>query len=393
MGDRMNGEKIEMKINEFLPILRGCLIKHYNTNSQIKKSLILYSFTSQEARDFASNEPSSLRNSPVESQNAGNPPLNINLMENYESIEKVKLETNMKIKDFINRNKRVPDIITVAGCGIIQVIIRENMKDKVALVTGAAGAIGSGICKELLEQGYNIAVTDLPGENLDSVFEEFEKEAEERVVKSPLDVTSEKSVIAGFNKVIKNWGGVDIVIANAGIPLVDSLLDMDLEDFKKLERVNIEGTLLTIREAGKKMILQNVGGDIVLISTKNVFSPGARFGAYSATKAAAHQLARIASLEYAEYDIRVNMVAPDAVFSSDISESGLWKQVGPDRMEDKGIHEIKDLESYYRNRNLLKEKITAKDVAKGVMFFVERMTPTTGVTLPVDGGLPDATPR
>ena len=130
----------------------------------------------------------------------------------------------------------------------------------------------------------------------------------------------------------------------------------------------------------------------MLVSTKNVFAPGARFGAYSATKAAAHQLARIASLELAEIDVRVNMVSPDAVFSHGPRRSGLWAEVGPDRMKARGLDE-KGLEDYYRRRNLLKTRVTAVHVAKAVLFFATRQTPTTGATIPVDGGLPDATPR
>jgi NAD(P)-dependent dehydrogenase (short-subunit alcohol dehydrogenase family) len=140
------------------------------------------------------------------------------------------------------------------------------------------------------------------------------------------------------------------------------------------------------------LTLQGTGGDIIVISTKNVFAPGARFGAYSATKAASHQLARIASLELAEFGIRVNMVAPDAVFSDGAYKSGLWAAVGPDRMKARGLDEA-GLEEYYRNRNLLKAKVTAQHVANAVLFFVTHQTPTTGATIPVDGGLPDATPR
>jgi NAD(P)-dependent dehydrogenase (short-subunit alcohol dehydrogenase family) len=159
-----------------------------------------------------------------------------------------------------------------------------------------------------------------------------------------------------------------------------------------LEKVNVEGTLLTIVEAGRLLSRQGTGGDIVLISTKNVFAPGAKFGAYSATKAASHQLARIASLELAEFGIRVNMVAPDAVFSDGSYKSGLWATVGPDRMKARGLDQA-GLEEYYRNRNLLKARVTAQHVANAVLFFVTHQTPTTGATIPVDGGLPDATPR
>jgi len=181
-------------------------------------------------------------------------------------------------------------------------------------------------------------------------------------------------------------------VLNAGIAMVAPLMDLDPDAFRKLEKVNVEGTLLTLAEAGRCLCRQDTGGDIILVSTKNVFSPGAQFGAYSATKAASHQLARIASLEYAPFDIRVNMVAPDAVFSDGKRKSGLWAEVGPSRMKARGLDE-KGLEEYYRNRNLLKARVTATHVANAVLFFATRQTPTTGATIPVDGGLPDATPR
>ena len=150
--------------------------------------------------------------------------------------------------------------------------------------------------------------------------------------------------------------------------------------------------MLTIAEAARHFIRQATGGDIIVMSTKNVPAPGAGFGAYSATKAACHQLGRIASLELAQYGVRVNMVAPDAVFSEGKYRSGLWEQIGPDRMRARGLDEA-GLHEYYRSRNLLKATITGRHVANAVLFFATRQTPTTGATIPVDGGLPDATPR
>ena len=214
----------------------------------------------------------------------------------------------------------------------------------------------------------------------------------DRVVGLPLDVTDAASVSAAFEKTIEAFGGIDIVVINAGLAHVSPLVGMNLDAFRKLERVNVEGTLLLLSQAGKLFALQNTGGDVVLVSTKNVFAPGAKFGAYSATKAAAHQLCRIASIEFAEMGVRVNMVAPDAVFSHGATKSGLWAQVGPDRMKARGLDE-KGLEEYYRQRNLLKARVTAEHVARAVVFFVTRQTPTTGATIPVDGGLPDASPR
>ncbi|MBN2242366.1 MAG: bifunctional aldolase/short-chain dehydrogenase [Acidobacteria bacterium] len=269
---------------------------------------------------------------------------------------------------------------------------RLPLERKTALITGAAGAIGSGIAQELLEQGCHVAVSDVDGSRMKELVEELRISFGSRVLGVALDITNPQSVTEGFNSVIRSWGGLDIAVLNAGMAHVSPIESMDIETFQKLEKINVEGTLGMLNGCARHFRLQGTGGDIVLISTKNVFAPGARFGAYSATKAAAHQLARIASQEFAEFDVRVNMVAPDAVFSNGNRRSGLWDRIGPDRMAARGLS-AEGLEEYYRNRNLLKARITARHVAKAVLFFITRQTPTTGATLPVDGGLPDATPR
>ncbi len=269
---------------------------------------------------------------------------------------------------------------------------RSPLASSVALVTGAAGAIGSAISEALLDEGCHVAVTDLPGERLEGLVRELQQAGYHRAAGVAIDVTEPESVARGFEAVSRQWGGVDLVIVNAGAAWVSPLEEMQLESFRKLEKVNVEGSLSVMAEAARLFRKQGTGGDVVVISTKNVFAPGARFGAYSATKAAAHQLARIASLEMAEIGVRVNMVAPDAVFSHAGRKSGLWSEVGPDRMRARGLSEA-ELEEYYRKRNLLKARVTARHVARAVLFFASRQTPTTGATLPVDGGLPDATPR
>lgn len=306
-------------------------------------------------------------------------------------------EITDKLKSEIAQFSGAPSYIAFPDNEIYEVrrVSREQalpLENKIAVVTGAAGAIGAGICKGLMEQGCWVAAADISQENLDSLLDELRKIDEERCCGILMDVTKRDSVVSGFGKVIRKWGGLDILVANAGIAHVASLMEMELEDFQALEKVNIEGTLLTIAEAGRVLCRQNMGGDIILISTKNVFAPGAQFGAYSASKAASHQLARIASLEYAPFGIRVNMVAPDAVFSEGERKSGLWQMVGPSRMKARGLSE-KQLEEYYQNRNLLKAKVTPRHVANAVIFFATHQTPTTGATIPVDGGLPDSTPR
>ena len=269
---------------------------------------------------------------------------------------------------------------------------RAPLRGHVAVVTGAAGAIGTGITEGLLNAGCLVAATDLPGGPLTTLVREMEARFPERIIGLPLDVTDPESVAAAFDQLARAWGGVDLVIPNAGVAAVAPLTGLTLDRYRKLEQVNVEGTLLVLAEAARVFRRQATGGDIVLVSTKNVFSPGAGFGAYSSTKAAAHQLARVASLELAADDVRVNMVAPDAVFACGACRSGLWAEVGPDRMKARGLDEA-GLEAYYQNRNLLKVQVTAAHVARAVLFFATRQTPTTGATIPVDGGLPDSTPR
>lgn len=291
-----------------------------------------------------------------------------------------------------------PARLAFEGAGVLEVTAPPApdagpLANKVAVVTGAAGAIGRGITRALLEHGCRVLATDAREDALADMRARFaEYDARGMLLTAVMDVTDGDSVAAGLDAAVCRWGGLDIAIVNAGIAHVAALAELDIETFRRLERVNVEGTLLTIRESSRVMTAQGTGGDIVLISTKNVFAPGARFGAYSATKAASHQLARIASLELAEHGIRVNMVAPDAVFHDDDQPSGLWATVGPDRMKARGLTE-QQLEAYYQSRNLLKARVTTRHVANAVLFFVTHQTPTTGATIPVDGGLPDATPR
>ncbi|HEX4953955.1 MAG TPA: bifunctional aldolase/short-chain dehydrogenase [Thermoanaerobaculia bacterium] len=268
----------------------------------------------------------------------------------------------------------------------------EPLGGTVALLTGAAGAIGAGVARCLLEAGVHLALADLAGPRLAGLAEELGASFPGRVLAVEADVTDAASVAEAFAATAAEWGGVDLVVANAGLAHVAPLTKLDPAAFRRLAAVNTEGVLYTLAEAGRLFERQGTGGDVVLISTKNVPAPGASFGAYSATKAAAHQLARVASLELAALDVRVNLVAPDAVFGDAGRPSGLWQEVGPSRMQARGLDPA-GLEDYYRQRNLLKARVTARHVGEAVLFFALRRTPTTGATLPVDGGLPEATPR
>ncbi len=362
--------------------------------------VILKSLTSREAVDFAgSAKNAEAERYPEPLVRGEKPPLFVDAVDADGSVEDAREQLDNAIGPYSEQFGSKPRIICLAGLGILYLCEKDNtdlpLRNKVALVTGAAGAIGYGICCGLLESGCHLVATDLPGKKLDSFtadLKQIRPGPGDRVIGVPIDVTDKASVVRGFESAILTWGGIDIVVVNAGIPLVSYLKDMDFHAFRKLEKVNVEGALLTLAEAAQLFILQGIGGDIIVISTKNVPSPGAGFGAYSATKAACHQLGRIASIELAQYGVRVNMVAPDGVFSEGKYKSGLWAQVGPDRMRARGLDE-EGLQEYYRNRNLLKIQITGRHVANAVLFFATRQTPTTGVTIPVDGGLPDATPR
>jgi len=378
-------------------ILRRLLSEPTGSHDIPFNPVIINSQTDKKVIDLVSSSSAqSLKNCPEPLNKIDKPVLHLSSLE-YDSHEKLAAQMDSAVRNYTTKHGCKPQAVCCPGVAVFYVTSGESdssapLKNKIALVTGSAGAIGYGICKTLLEKGSRVAVTDLPGDRLDDFVNEFKNQAGDYVVGVPMDVTDKDSVARSFEKVTEAWGGIDIVVVNAGIALVCSLIEMDIDEFRKLEKVNVEGTLLTLAEAGRHFKLQGIGGDIVVISTKNVFAPGAKFGAYSATKAASHQLARIASLEFAEFGVRVNMVSPDAVFSGGKYKSGLWQQVGPDRMRARGLDE-KGLEEYYRNRNLLKTSVTAQHVANAVLFFATRQTPTTGATIPVDGGLPDATPR
>jgi len=206
------------------------------------------------------------------------------------------------------------------------------------------------------------------------------------------DVTDPKSMEAALDATARRFGGLDILVVNAGVAHVQPVAEMDPEAFRRVTEVNLLGAMHVLRAAAGRLMRQGLGGDIVYVSSKNVFAPGADFGAYSASKAGAHQLMRVAALELAAHDIRVNAVLPDAVFGDEEVPSGLWRRVGPDRARSRGMS-VEDLPAFYRERNLLKTAVTGGDVGRVVAFFVQRRAPMTGAALPVDGGVAAAFPR
>jgi rhamnose utilization protein RhaD (predicted bifunctional aldolase and dehydrogenase)/NAD(P)-dependent dehydrogenase (short-subunit alcohol dehydrogenase family) len=264
---------------------------------------------------------------------------------------------------------------------------------QVAFVTGAGGAIGAGVAERLLAAGALVAISDIDEDRLCRVQEHLAERSEASRIESIVcDVTSLHSVERAFEEVSCRAGGIDILVPNAGIAHVATLEELEPEKLGQVVAVNLMGTFNTIKAAIPVLKRQATGGNIVLISSKNVPDPGAAFGAYSASKAGAHQIAKIAALELAELSVRVNMVNPDAVFGDEKISSGLWDLIGPDRMKSRGL-DPEGLREYYRQRNLLKVSVQAEHVGNAVVFFASEQTPTTGASLPVDGGVPSAFPR
>jgi len=267
------------------------------------------------------------------------------------------------------------------------------LEGKAALVTGGGGAIAVGIGRKLLEAGARVFLSDINADRVKMVCDKLAEKFGKRMV-SPLvmDVTDEKSVAEAMASIILDCGGLDILVPNAGIAHVANIADLSEEKFRQVMDVNCMGVFQVIKAAIPIFQRQGIGGSIVVNSSKNVFDPGAAFGAYSASKAGAHQLGKIAALELAEIGVRVNMINADAIFDDEGVSSGLWDVVGPDRMRARKLDPA-GLKEYYRQRNLLKTTVRADHVGNAVVFFASEQTPTTGATLPVDGGIPAAFPR
>jgi rhamnulose-1-phosphate aldolase/alcohol dehydrogenase len=264
---------------------------------------------------------------------------------------------------------------------------------QVAVVTGAAGALGSAIAERLLAAGAHVGLLDLDERAATAVAARLaERHGPASVLATGHDVTDEASTARAFAAVARRFGGVDVAVANAGIACAAPIADLDLADFRRVQEVNATGVFLTLREAARLMRRQGTGGNIVVVSSKNVFAPGPQFAAYSASKAAAAQLGKVAALDLAADGIRVNSVNPDAVFGTQETPSGLWRTVGPERARARGVP-VEDLAEVYRQRSLLKLRVTGEHVGNAVVFFASNLTPTTGATLPVDAGLPEAFPR
>ncbi|MFE9171774.1 bifunctional aldolase/short-chain dehydrogenase [Streptomyces kebangsaanensis] len=253
---------------------------------------------------------------------------------------------------------------------------------RVALVTGAGSGIGKAIAHRLVAEGACVVVADLNARNAAAVAEELG--GPDKAVAVTVDVTDEERIAEAFRAALLAFGGVDLVVNNAGISLSKPLLETSAEDWDLQHAVMARGSFLVSREAARVMIAQRLGGDIVYIASKNAVFAGPDNIAYSATKAdQAHQV-RLLAAELGKHGIRVNGVNPDGVVRGSGIFAGGW---GAQRAAVYGVPEEK-LGEFYAQRTLLKREVLPEHVANAVFALTGgELTHTTGLHVPVDAGV------
>ena len=262
---------------------------------------------------------------------------------------------------------------------------------RVALVTGAGSGIGRAIARRFAAAGAHVVATDVDAAAAERVAAELgERHGADRALALALDVRDEAAVEAVFEATVLAYGGLDVLVSNAGIASSAPLAETDLDTWRRSFQINATGHFLVARAALRLFERQGGGGNVVFVATKNALAPGASFGAYSAAKAAEVQLARVLAIEGGPLGIRVNIVNPDAVFQ----DSALWTEyVRASRAAAHGVA-VDDLPNFYRQRNLLQVPVYGEDVAEAALYFAsDRSAKTTGCILTVDGGVREAFPR
>jgi rhamnulose-1-phosphate aldolase/alcohol dehydrogenase len=263
---------------------------------------------------------------------------------------------------------------------------------RVVLVTGAAGGIGSAICRRLAQDGAHIIATDIDLASAELLASYLNSHfGAGRAIAVKMDVTSEESVHAAFAHTALAFGGVDVIVNNAGLASSASITETTLSEWNKNWNVLATGYFLVSREAFRLLQAQGRGGNLVFIASKNALVAGKNAAAYSTAKAAEAHLARCLAEEGGQFGIRVNTVNPDAVLAGSRIWDSTWRQeraatygVAPDQLEE-----------VYRKRTTLGVNILPEDIAEAVAFFASptRSTKSTGNILNVDGGIAAAYPR
>jgi NAD(P)-dependent dehydrogenase (short-subunit alcohol dehydrogenase family) len=260
----------------------------------------------------------------------------------------------------------------------------------VFIVTGASSGIGAEIARQLANLGASLVLADIDESGLSEVTTQITQSGGVEPLVVAGDQSDPMRVQETVNTCVDRFGGLDGIVANAGVGVTGFLKDLSLTDWQKAIQINLTSAFLLTKAAMPILIEQGLGGSLVYVASKNAFGPGAGFGAYSVSKAGMVQLAKIAALEGGKYGIRSNAINPDAVFdNSKLWGSGL-------REERAAAHGIKpeELEDFYASRNLLNRHVTTIDVAHAAVFLLsDASSRTTGAVLPVDGGVAGAFPR
>ena len=258
----------------------------------------------------------------------------------------------------------------------------KPLATRVALVTGAGSGIGKAIARRLAAEGACVVVADLDADNALAVAKELG--GSDKAVAVTVDVTSEEQITEAFRAAALAFGGVDLVVNNAGISISKPLLETSARDWDLQHDIMARGSFLVSREAARVMIAQGLGGDIVYIASKNAVFAGPNNIAYSATKAdQAHQV-RLLAAELGKHGIRVNGVNPDGVVRGSGIFAGGW---GAQRAAAYGVPEEK-LGEFYAQRTILKREVLPEHVANAVFALTGgELTHTTGLHVPVDAGV------
>ena len=260
----------------------------------------------------------------------------------------------------------------------------KELAGKVALITGAAGGIGSATANKFLNEGCCVVLTDIDKSALEAKKKEFINKFGKDVVHSiPMDVTNEKEVKKAVSSSINTFGGIDILVANAGFSSASLFENTSSKLWDKNMDILAKGSFLISREVYQKMIDQNNGGSIIFIASKNSLNASKGASAYSVAKSSLLHLSRSIALEGSNYRIRSNVINPDAVIQGSKIWQGEWKK---QRAASNKIS-INNVEDFYKNRSLLKVSILPEDIAEGIYFFASsKSQKSTGNIINIDGG-------
>lgn len=261
----------------------------------------------------------------------------------------------------------------------------KALSGRVALVTGSAGGIGKAIAKKFAEEGAVVVLNDINEERLEGAKDEFVKKfGRDSVSTTLLNVTDAASIVDAMDAAALAFGGVDIIVNNAGISISKPIQDHTLQDWDRLYDILVKGQFLVTQAGVEVMRKQGFGGDIINIVSKNALVSGPNNAGYGSAKAAQLHLSRLNAAELGGDKIRVNTVNPDAVIADSNIWAGGW---AAGRAKAYGIT-IEELPAYYAKRTLLNEAILPDDIANACFAFVGGLlSKSTGNVLNVDGGV------